>query len=208
MSQKKKFKAAFSQRSSSTDGSSTVVIGNAYCAPLVYFESIKLWRVHDANCLALEPGETPLNPQMIDWLLTGVSRIDSYINHYFINNVSEDGPLMQQIQPTVEKRDTTNKNFIERGVSTTERFAEDNYLGDELKKEFKSAKADWNTEWGDLPYKPLSTKKSELARALCKIREVLISRWNSVGNSATREIFWRIEWRTRYSISRCLGCGC
>ena len=91
----------------------------AFCASLVYcVETCTLWCVNDANCLVMEPGEMPLNLEMIDWSLTGVSRINSYIKHEFVYNKEDKpkaAPLMTQIQPTVEKGDATNKNIIERG---------------------------------------------------------------------------------------------
>ena len=68
---------------------------------------------------------------------------------------------------------------------------EKTYLSDELKAEYRSAKADWDPEWGEFPYKPLSTKKSELARELCKMREVHIShnpQWREVKRAELQEM--------------------
>jgi hypothetical protein len=120
MQQKKKIKAALARRASSTADPSEFPVASAFCTSLVYcVETCKLWRVNDSNCLVMEPGEMPLNQEMIiDWPLTGVSRINSYIKHEFVYNEEDKpkaAPLMTQIQPTVEKRDTTNKILLSGG---------------------------------------------------------------------------------------------
>jgi hypothetical protein len=182
LSKMKRFKSAVKKelKISESDDATYHFVGGVFCQSLALFHRIGLWKKKDATTVKLMPDCAAMNPEMIDWYCTGISRMNSYIQFRIKgreltdDEQVTDAKLLQRIEPTVNDQLTRNETNKVRCISTEIDTIKKSYSGKELKTEFLSTKAKWDDffEGEPLPYKPKRANKTEYALAVCKMREV------------------------------------